>query len=281
MHVGDIESPDFMKRYQTLRDKHLNLAKMYPEIDFDLEAREAAWFKAINLFQELEIVDGEYFLNEALHRGDQILAEGAQGSMLDVDYGTYPFVTSSNTITSGVCTGLGIAPSAIREVIGISKAYCTRVGSGPFPSELHDETGEQLRKEGMEFGATTGRPRRCGWIDIPQLKYTIMLNGVTQLTITKIDVLNIFDEIKAATQYKIGDTTTDQVPFDLGRSDLSVAYESFPGWQRDLDDITTFEALPETMKTYLAKLEALLGVPITMISTGPERKKLIYKTVNV
>ncbi|MEM6724655.1 MAG: adenylosuccinate synthase [Bacteroidota bacterium] len=281
LRVGDIESPDFMKRYQTLRDKHLNLAKMYPEIEFDLQEREKAWFEAINLFKTLEIVDGEYFLNEALDRGDQILAEGAQGSMLDVDYGTYPFVTSSNTITSGVCTGLGIAPSRIREVIGITKAYCTRVGSGPFPSELNDETGEMLRKEGMEFGATTGRPRRCGWIDIPQLKYTIMLNGVTQLTITKIDVLNIFDEIKAATTYLIGDITTDQVPFDLSRSDLQVAFETFPGWQSDLDGVTTFEALPETMKTYLARLEDLLGVPITMISTGPERKKLIHKTVNV
>ncbi|MFT5168260.1 MAG: adenylosuccinate synthase, partial [Saprospiraceae bacterium] len=201
IRVGDILNADFKSKYDILRAKHLGLVKLYPDIDFNLEEQEAEWFASLDTLKSLPMVDCEYYLNKAIKDGKKILAEGAQGSMLDIDFGTYPFVTSSNTVTAGVCTGLGIAPTKIGEVIGITKAYCTRVGSGPFPTELDDEMGELLRQEGGEFGATTGRPRRCGWIDLPQLKYTIMLNGVTQLVITKIDILNNFETINAGTHY--------------------------------------------------------------------------------
>ena len=277
LRVGDISLPDFQERYDNLRSKHLGLLAALPEIDFDLEGEEKKWFSALETLRSLQLVDGEYFINQQLAEGKKILAEGAQGSMLDIDFGTYPFVTSSNTVTAGVCNGLGVAPGRIGEVIGITKAYCTRVGSGPFPTELFDETGEQLRKEGMEFGATTGRPRRCGWIDLPQLKYTIMLNGVTQLAITKIDVLNIFAEIKAATHYRYDGQTTDQLPFDLCGVPVEPVYQSHPGWQQSLDGISEFEDLPSVARDYLQVLEKELGVPITMVSTGPERKSLILK----
>ncbi len=279
LRVGDLERATFKEKYEGLRKKHLNLIRMYPAIDFDLEAEEAKWFEAIETLIGLQKVDGEYYINDAIKNGKHILAEGAQGSMLDIDYGTYPFVTSSNTITAGVCTGLGIAPSQIGEVIGITKAYCTRVGSGPFPTELHDATGELLRKEGAEFGATTGRPRRCGWIDLPQLKYTIMLNGVTRLVVTKIDVLNNFVQLKAATAYKYKGETSEELPFDICDIDLEPVYESFPGWEQSLDDITAYDELPAAAKSYLTALEEHLQVPVTMVSTGPERKKLILKEV--
>ncbi|NNE28642.1 MAG: adenylosuccinate synthetase, partial [Saprospiraceae bacterium] len=277
LRVGDIESPDFMSLYQNLKKKHLKLLEIYPPIDFDLEAEEEKWMTCLETLKSLKKVDGEYFVNQALSNGQSILAEGAQGSMLDIDFGTYPFVTSSNTVTSGVCNGLGVAPSKIGEVIGITKAYCTRVGSGPFPTEQDNETGEFLRKEGAEFGATTGRPRRCGWIDIPQLKYTIMLNGVTQLVVTKIDVLNNFDQIEAGILYKCDEGGTDELPYDLVGNELTVCYDSFPGWQTDLDNATSYEDLPANAQTFIEKLEGLLQVPITMVSTGPERKKLIRK----
>jgi len=197
--------------------------------------------------------------------------------MLDIDFGTYPFVTSSNTVTAGVCTGLGVAPQKIGRVIGITKAYCTRVGSGPFPTELDNETGELLRKEGMEFGATTGRPRRCGWIDIPQLRYTMLINGVTEICMTKIDVLNIFEEIAAATHYQYGGKTTIQLPFDLCQTDVKPLFKNYKGWNSSLDDIRNFENLPSEARAYLDELEQMLGVPIKMISTGPEREKLIVR----
>jgi adenylosuccinate synthase len=222
-------------------------------------------------------VDCEYFINQALADGKRILAEGAQGSMLDIDFGTYPYVTSSNTITAGVCTGLGVAPSTIKDVIGITKAYCTRVGSGPFPTELHDETGELLRKEGAEFGATTGRPRRCGWIDLPQLKYAIMVNGVTQLNVTKLDVLNIFDTIYAATHYKIDGELTDQLPFDLCDTEVEPVYEAFGGWEQSLEAGSAYADLPAAARHYLEALERYLGLPITIISVGPERASLVLK----
>lgn len=279
--VGDLEAPDFKTRFEALRAKHMQLLQIYPAVDFDLEAEEAKWFESLERLKQLPKVDGEYFINKALSEGKRILAEGAQGSMLDIDFGTYPFVTSSNTITAGVCTGLGVAPSQIGEVIGITKAYCTRVGSGPFPTELEDEMGEFLRAEGGEFGATTGRPRRCGWIDLPQLRYTIMLNGVTQLVITKVDVLNKLETIKAATAYQINGTTTTQLPYDLCSFEVEPQYTDHPGWQMELDGIHTFEALPEATKTYLAMLEEELEVPITMVSTGPERKKLIPRKMEV
>lgn len=281
LRVGDIVSPHFKQKYEALKEKHLKLATIYPEIDFDLEAEEQAWMESLEVLRSLQLVDGEYYINRALKEGKKILAEGAQGSMLDIDFGTYPFVTSSNTVTAGVCTGLGISPRQIGEVIGITKAYCTRVGSGPFPTELDNAEGEFLRAEGAEFGATTGRPRRCGWIDLPQLRYTIMLNGVTQLVVTKIDVLNKFETIKVATHYQYDGKETKDLPFDLNDTTVTPKYQSYAGWQRSLDGATGFDALPEAAKTYLEALENALEVPVTMVSTGPERNKLILKDVGL
>lgn len=279
LRVGDIMQSDFQKRYDSLKEKHLTLLKIYPDVAFDIEAEEKKWFDSVEILRKLRLVDSEYYINNALEQGHAILAEGAQGSMLDIDFGTYPFVTSSNTITAGVCTGLGIAPQQIGEVIGITKAYCTRVGSGPFPTELHDATGELLRKEGAEFGATTGRPRRCGWIDLPQLQYTIMVNGVTQLVVTKIDVLNAFDQIEVGTAYQIGDETTTQLPYDICHEEIQPVLEAYPGWKQSLDGIQEFDNLPAEAKWYLEMLEDRLNVPVTMVSTGPERKKLILRSV--
>ena len=277
LRVGDTLLPDFMERYNSLKNKHLGLLEALPEIEFDLAAEEKKWFAALDTLRSLKLVDGEYFINQQLTEGKRILAEGAQGSMLDIDFGTYPFVTSSNTITSGVCSGLGVAPQRIGQVIGITKAYCTRVGGGPFPTELLDEMGDFLRKEGAEFGSTTGRPRRCGWIDLPQLKYTIMLNGVTQLVFTKIDVLNKFDSIKAATQYRYDGQVTEQVPFDLCGLPLEPIYQEYEGWKQQLEAAKDFDDLPPAAQAYLSALEEYLGVPITMVSTGPERESLILK----
>ena len=277
LRVGDIERDNFQERYQALKDKHMSLLAIYPPVDFDLEAEEAKWMESLEELRQLHMVDGEYYINEALRKGKKILAEGAQGSMLDIDYGTYPFVTSSNTISAGVCTGLGVAPSQIGEVIGITKAYCTRVGSGPFPTELEDETGEQLRAEGGEFGATTGRPRRCGWIDLPQLRYTIMVNGVTQIVMTKIDVLNVFEEIQAAVGYKIDDAETQELPYDICDQEIIPVLEGHKGWGTSLDGITTFDGLPKAAKDYVLQIERQLGVRISMVSTGPEREKLILR----
>ena len=277
IRVGDISLPNFKERYKALRKKHLKLVQIYPDIEFDLEAEEAQWFKSLEVLKNLKHVDGEYYINQALKDGKRVLAEGAQGSMLDIDFGTYPFVTSSNTITAGVCSGLGIAPSAIGEVIGITKAYCTRVGSGPFPTEQENKIGEFLRSEGGEFGATTGRPRRCGWIDLPQLKYTIMLNGVTQLVMTKIDVLNNFESLQACTHYQYQDGVHDQLPYDINNIKVVPLYQSHDGWQESLEGITDFDKLPATAKAFVKSIEEELNVPITMVSTGPERKKLILK----
>jgi adenylosuccinate synthase len=281
IRVGDIMLPNFMEKYESLRAKHLGILKLYPEIEFDLKAEEKKWFESLQNLKSLQMVDGEYYINQALKDGKRILAEGAQGSMLDVDFGTYPFVTSSNTISSGVCNGLGVAPSSIGEVIGISKAYCTRVGSGPFPTELEDETGDFLREKGGEFGATTGRPRRCGWIDLPQLAYTIMLNGVTQLVITKIDVLNEFDSIKAATHYEYDGEQHEQLPYDLCNIPVKPVYKSFDGWNANLDGIVDFDDLPPVAQSYIKALEDHLNVPVSMISTGPERQKLVLKEIGV
>lgn len=281
LRAGDLNASNFMERYLSLKEKHLTLLGIYPEIEFDLEKEEEKWFKSLEVLRSIPQVDCEYYINEALIQGKKILAEGAQGSMLDIDYGTYPFVTSSNTITAGVCVGLGIAPSKIGEVIGITKAYCTRVGSGPFPTELHDELGEKLRQTGGEFGATTGRPRRCGWLDIPQLHYTSMLNGVTQLVVTKIDVLNDFDRIMMATAYQIDGNTTDKLPFDLCEGTFHPVYEAHAGWMQSLEAVENFEDFPVAVKNYIYKMEQHLGLPITMISTGPERKKLVTRPINL
>jgi adenylosuccinate synthase len=231
----------------------------------------------IEVLRSLPFIDGEYYINQALSEGKKVLAEGAQGSMLDIDFGTYPFVTSSNTISAGACTGLGISPKNIGEVIGITKAYCTRVGSGPFPSELFDDQGIKLGEIGMEFGATTGRPRRCGWLDVPQLKYTIMINGVTQLVMTKIDVLDSFETIKVAKAYMIDGQQVTQLPFDACDKQITPVWESFNGWQESLDSITEYSALPDLAKKYIVELEDQLKVPFSMISTGPERSKLIKR----
>ena len=277
MRVGNLTAPDFRQRYEELKEKHLQLVGLYPYIEFDLAREEQAWFKAVDRLKQLPFVDGEYYINDALKQGKKILAEGAQGSMLDIDFGTYPFVTSSNTITAGVCTGLGVAPQQIGEVIGITKAYCTRVGAGPFPTELNDETGEFLRKEGAEFGATTGRPRRCGWIDLVQLRYTIMLNGVTQLVVTKVDVLNKFGTLKAADTYTVHGASSRELPFDLVHENYAPEYTEVKGWHSDLTGVNEESKLPPACMDYVRFLEEKLGTPVTMVSTGPDREELVVR----
>lgn len=275
LRVGDLGRRDFRERYDALKAKHLALVKVYPDFDFDLASEEDAWFEAAERLRGLPRVDCAYYLAEQLRAGKRVLAEGAQGAMLDIDFGTYPYVTSSNTTTSGVCTGLGVPPSSIGEVIGITKAYCTRVGSGPFPTELHDATGEKLRREGGEFGATTGRPRRCGWIDLPQLRYSVMLNGVTQLTLTKIDVLDAFGEIGVCTAYRIGDEETSVLPYDLTAVPIEPIIRGFGGWDASLSEAETLEDLPASAKTLIAFIEEAVGIPVTIVSTGPERESLL------
>ncbi|WP_235297219.1 adenylosuccinate synthase [Portibacter marinus] len=277
LRVGDLFAADFREKYDALKAKHMGLLKGYPEVAFNIEEEEQEWFDSIEKLKEIPTIDCEYYVNQAIKDGKKILAEGAQGSMLDIDFGTYPFVTSSNTITAGVCTGLGIAPQQIAEVIGIVKAYCTRVGSGPFPTELHDDTGEKLRKIGHEFGATTGRPRRCGWNDIPQLKYTIMINGVTQLVITKLDVLDDFEKIYVSESYTIEGESNYQLPYDLNDSNIEPNYTEIQGWNSSLDQVESYDQLPKVAKDYIDKLEQMLDTPISMVSTGPERRKLLVR----
>jgi adenylosuccinate synthase len=276
LRVGDVISPDFQAIYEKVREKHLKLLTIY-DFEFSLDEIERTWFEAIDFMRSLNLIDSEYFLNHALSKGKTILAEGAQGTMLDIDFGTYPYVTSSNTITSGACNGLGIAPTKIKEVIGIAKAYCTRVGSGPFPTELLDETGERIRKTGSEFGATTGRPRRCGWIDLPALKYAIMINGVTQIAMTKADVLNDFEVVEACTDYKMNGKTSQEIPYDLCNTVIEPIYHKLCGWKTDLRTFSSYDDLPETFLGYLAFVEEYLATEVTMISTGPERDRLLFK----
>ncbi len=277
LRMGDIQSPNFMEKYDALKAKHLTLLNLYPEVAFELEQEEERWMACIENLRELQQVDGEYYLNDALKAGKRVLAEGAQGAMLDIDFGTYPYVTSSNTVTAGVCSGLGVAPQCIGEVIGIAKAYCTRVGSGPFPTEQDNEAGEFLRREGGEFGATTGRPRRCGWLDVPQLRYTIMLNGVTQIALTKIDVLNSLEEVPYAVNYQIDGIKTGQLPYDLCDTDVAPEYQKAAGWQQSLEGITDYEKMPANARHYIHLLEEALEVPISIISTGPERQQLVLR----
>lgn len=281
LRVGDIMLPNFKERYESLKEKHMGILKLYPDIAFDLKKEEDQWFTSLKTLRSLKQINCEYFINNALQDGKKVLAEGAQGSMLDIDFGTYPYVTSSNTITAGVCNGLGVAPSTIGEVIGITKAYCTRVGGGPFPTELDNATGELLRKEGAEFGATTGRPRRCGWIDLPQLHYTILLNGVTQLVVTKIDILNNFEEISVATHYRYDGELHTELPYDLCHVPVEPVHQAFAGWQSDLSTSNEYADLPENAKALLGAIESRLKVPITMVSTGPEREALILRGANV
>ena len=277
LRVGDIAHDYFMEKYEKTRAGHLQLLD-FMNFEYELEPMEEEFFKAIEFLKKFKLVDTEYMINNSLAAHEPVLAEGAQGSMLDIDFGSYPYVTSSNTICAGACAGLGISPSKIGKVFGIFKAYCTRVGEGPFPTELNDETGERLRKEGNEFGATTGRPRRCGWIDLPALKYTIMLNGVTDLSMMKADVLNNFDEIMVCTHYKFSDgSVTDTVPYDLSLEDIEPVYKSFKGWNCSLEDIDDFQSLPQELRDYISYLEKELGVPINIVSKGPRRKETIFR----
>jgi len=278
LRLGEILSPNFREKYQKLVLIHKQILANFKH-EYNLEELEREFFDAVEFIKEFNLVDGEYLINEQLSNNTKILAEGAQGSLLDIDFGSYPFVTSSSTTAAGVCSGLGVAPSKIGEVYGIFKAYCTRVGSGPFPTELFDVDGERMRKEGNEFGSTTGRPRRCGWMDIPALKYSIMLNGVTQLIMMKVDVLNIFEEIKVCTHYEMPDgTLIDQMPFDICDIELKPVYVSFKGWEASLNGITDFENMPDPLKQYTAYLEREVGVPITYVSTGPDRKATMKRT---
>lgn len=278
LRLGDILSPSFKDKYQKLVEAHKRMLDFY-QFEYDLTEAEQEFFRALEFIKGFNLVESEYLINKKLgETGTRVLAEGAQGSLLDVDFGSYPFVTSSNTTAAGVCSGLGISPSNVSEVYGIFKAYCTRVGSGPFPTELFDETGERMRQEGREFGSTTGRPRRCGWVDLPTLKYSIMLNGVTQLVMMKVDVLSIFDEIKVCTHYELPDgTITEELPYDMTDIEIKPVYVTLPGWKQSLDGITSFEDMPEELKAYTAYLEKELKTPVTFVSTGPDRSATLSR----
>lgn len=276
LRVGDVLSSSFEEKLKKLADVHFEILKHH-DLVFNWEELKSQFMEAVEFLKQFKLIDSEYFLNQELKAGSTILAEGAQGSLLDIDFGSYPFVTSSSTVTAGACIGLGVAPRHIGEVYGIFKAYSTRVGSGPFPTELLNEAGEALRKEGNEYGSTTGRPRRCGWIDLPSLKYSIMINGVSQLLMMKADVLSIFSEIKACTKYKLADgTITDQVPYELINERITPIYEDLKGWHCNLKGLTE-EQLPMELKNYIEFLETRLGVPISLISIGPDRTETIHR----
>ncbi len=275
LRVGDILADNFKDRLKKLTDIHFKILKEH-QVDFNWNELESQFLDAVNFLKEFNLVDSEYFLNKELKAGSSILAEGAQGALLDIDFGSYPFVTSSNTVTAGACTGLGVAPRNIGEVYGIFKAYSTRVGSGPFPTELLDDQGELMRKEGNEFGSTTGRPRRCGWIDLPSLKYSIMINGVTQLLMMKADVLSIFSSIKVCTKYQLKDgTITDMIPYEQVNEKILPIYTELKGWNSDLRK--SKESLPSELNDYIKFLETELQVPITLVSVGPDRTETIHR----
>jgi adenylosuccinate synthase len=277
LRIGDLLQNDFRSKYDALTEKHRNLLAFYND-PAELDELEKSFFEAVEYIKTCKLADTEYLLEDALKQGKKVLAEGAQGSLLDIDFGSYPFVTSSNTMAAGACTGLGIAPNRMGEVFGIFKAYCTRVGSGPFPTELENETGERMRKEGNEFGATTGRARRCGWLDLPALKYTVMINGVTQLFMMKADVLNIFESIQVCTAYKMGDgSLTDRIPYDMCSELPEPQYTEFKGWNTSLEGITDWKDFPAELKEYVAFIEKEVGVPINIISTGPDRTETIIR----
>lgn len=275
LRVGDVISKDFDKRYATIRAKHVTMLKQFEET-VDWQAWEADFMDAVETLRGLKIVNAEYWLDSRLKDGKKVLAEGAQGAMLDIDFGTYPFVTSSNTITAGVCSGLGVAPSKVGEVYGITKAYCTRVGGGPFPTELDDAEGESLRQAGGEFGATTGRPRRTGWADLVALRYAVMLSGVTNIIMTKTDVLDAFTPIKAAVAYNVDGVQTEEMPYDLCGSDVSPVYETFAGWNdAPLADCKTFEDTPQSFRDYVRFVEQYLGTKVGYVSNGTGRDQLL------
>ena len=276
IRFGDVLCDDFLDRYNALKAKHMGMLSLYPGFEFNLDEYEAKWMQAVEDLKRFPFIDSEIEVNDYIENGVPILAEGAQGSLLDIDFGSYPFVTSSNTLASGACTGLGVAPGKIGKVFGIFKAYCTRVGSGPFPTELFDQTGEFLRSEGHEFGATTGRPRRCGWLDMVALKYAVMMNGVTELIMMKSDVLNSFDTIKVATSYKRNGETITSYPYDGGVG-VEPVYESFKGWKCDITGIRNYDDFPVEFKDYVSFIEKQTGVPVTIISVGPDRDAIIKR----
>ncbi len=275
LRIGDIINPGFNDKYEFLKNKHREILKQY-DFAYNLEEYEDKWLQGIELIKQFKLIESEHLINQYLQEDKNVLAEGAQGTLLDIDFGSYPFVTSSNTICAGACTGLGVAPNKIGKVIGIFKAYCTRVGSGPFPTELENSDGGKLRKQGHEFGATTGRPRRCGWLDLPALKYAIMLNGVTELVVTKADVLSGFNTIKVCTHYKLNGKEIDYLPYEVNEP-LEPVYKEFKGWSEDISNIKSFNDLPETFKTYLQYIENEIKVPIKIISVGPNRDETINK----
>ncbi|KPL14408.1 MAG: adenylosuccinate synthetase, partial [Bacteroides sp. SM23_62] len=273
LRVGDIELSGFLDKYKFLTNKHLQILKQY-DFEFDLAAYETGWMEGIESIRSFELVNGEYLINQYLKEGKSILGEGAQGTMLDIDFGSYPFVTSSNTICAGACIGLGLAPQKIGRVIGVFKAYCTRVGSGPFPTELDNELGEALREFGAEYGATTGRPRRCGWLDLPALKYSIMLSGVTELNMTKSDVLTHFDTLRVCTAYKVNGEETQELPFDINQP-VEPVFTEMPAWKADISKMRRKEELPVEILDYLSFIESEVGVPISVISVGADREQFI------
>ena len=285
LRLGDTLYSNFKERYESVKAKHLeklnNLNSDASEEDIlsaDFAQIEASFFEAIEFLKGFKMIESEYFIDDAIKANKKVLAEGAQGTLLDIDFGSYPFVTSSNTVSAGACTGLGVAPSKVKEVFGIFKAYCTRVGSGPFPTELDNEIGEALRKFGGEFGATTGRPRRCGWLDLPALNYAVMINGVTQLFMMKTDVLTPFDEIKVCTHYKLEDgTVTDRLPHDIVTQNIQPVYKTFEGWEEIKEGITSFEELPKNLQSYIKFIEENVGADITLVSFGPERNATLMK----
>lgn len=278
IRVGDIELPDFKERYRTLADKHEAMIKFYDvSIQYNLPELEQEFFEAIEDLRKLDFIDSEEYLAKAQKEGKSILCEGAQGSLLDVDFGTYPFVTSSNTTAAGACTGLGIAPNKIKEVFGIFKAYTTRVGSGPFPTEDFGNDGDVMAKVGNEFGSVTGRKRRCGWLDLVALKYAIQINGVTQLMMMKGDVLSGFETLKVCTGYNYRGETIHHLPYNIEEENLTPIYTEFKGWKQDLTGLTTFESLPKELKDYIGFIEKEAEVPIKIVSVGPDRKQTITK----
>lgn len=274
LRIGDILSADFITKYNKAVAHHKTLLDRF-NFNYNLNEHEPAFFEAIEFLKKFQIVSSEYFINNLMSKGKKVLAEGAQGTLLDIDFGTYPFVTSSNTITGGACSGLGVAPQKIKRVFGIFKAYCTRVGSGPFPTELNNETGELLRKQGFEFGATTGRPRRTGWLDLPTLRYSIMLNGVTDLICTKSDVLSGFEEVPVCHAYDINGTMVNDIPFGFNDAPIKPVYETFKGWSEDLTGIRSYDALPQTFKQYMQYVEQQVGQKLSVISVGPDREQTI------
>lgn len=278
LRVGDIELADFKERYRALADKHLEMIDFYKvDLQFNLAELEEEFFSSIEELKKLQFIDSEFYLNQALKDGKSILAEGAQGSLLDIDFGTYPFVTSSNTTAAGACTGLGIAPNRVKQVFGIFKAYTTRVGSGPFPTELTDEIGQTMAKVGNEFGSVTGRARRCGWLDLVALKYAVQVNGVTELYMMKGDVLSGFDTLKVCTGYEYNGEIIDHLPYNIEPENVSPVYVEKKGWAQDLTDMTTYEELPQELKEYIAFIEENVEVPIRIVSVGPDRKQTIIK----